>query len=135
VKPNRYVALVHRSRKTVGVIFPDFPGCVSAGDTVEEALANAADALRLHVSGMRAGAESVPKPRTLEQIRDAREDWIEWNGAVAAYVLLLPPKTKTERINFTIEKELADLIDHAAKDEGLTRSAWLAEAARARIGG
>ena len=29
----------------IGVWFPDLPGCTSAGDTVEEAMANAQDAI------------------------------------------------------------------------------------------
>jgi hypothetical protein len=83
---------------------------------------------------MRSDGEPVPRPRTLEQIRQAREEWIDWDGAVAAYVPLLPPKTKSERINVTLEEGLIDLIDRAAKNEGLTRSAWIAEAAKIRIG-
>jgi predicted RNase H-like HicB family nuclease len=41
-----YVALVHKDQGTsYGVSFPDLPGCISAGDTMDEALANGADAL------------------------------------------------------------------------------------------
>jgi len=130
----RYVALVHRIKRTFGVSFPDLPGCVSAGDTLDDALSNAADALRFHVAGMRQDGNTVPKPRTLETIRRAKEGWIDWKDAVVAYVPLLPPKGKAERINFTIEEGLLHAIDRAAEDEGLTRSAWIAEAAKLRLG-
>ena len=41
-----YIALVHKDAGTsYGVSFPDVPGCVSAGDTFEDAVANAGEAL------------------------------------------------------------------------------------------
>ena len=130
----RYVALVHKGRRSFGVMFPDFPGCISAGDTVDAALANATDALRFHVEGMKQDGLSIPKPRGIEKIRKAGDDWIEWENAVVAYVPLLPPKGRVERINFTIEQGLLEAIDRAAEDDGLTRSAWIAEAAKTRLG-
>lgn len=133
-RTKRYVALVHKGRRGFGVMFPDFPGCISAGDSVDSALSGAADALRLHVEGMKQDGERIPLPREVEAIRKAREDWIDWNGAVIAFVPLLPPKSAVERVNFTIEEGLLEAIDDAAKDEGLTRSAWIAEAAKTRLG-
>jgi predicted RNase H-like HicB family nuclease len=51
---NQYIALLHKNgRKGHGVSFPDFPGCVSAGKTIEDALRGAGEALALHVDGMR----------------------------------------------------------------------------------
>jgi hypothetical protein len=41
-----YIALMHKDEGTsYGVSFPDVPGCISAGDTFEEAVSNAAEAL------------------------------------------------------------------------------------------
>ena len=65
-----YVALVHKDRGTTyGVSFPDLPGCISAGDTMDEALANAAEALAGHLALMREDGDVVPTPRTAEAIR------------------------------------------------------------------
>jgi predicted RNase H-like HicB family nuclease len=65
-----YVALVHKDRGTsYGVSFPDLPGCISAGDTMEEALANAAEALAGHLALMRADGDAVGKPRSVGAIR------------------------------------------------------------------
>jgi predicted RNase H-like HicB family nuclease len=65
-----YVALVHKDEGTsYGVSFPDVPGCISAGDTFEEALANAAEALAGHLALMRGDGDLLPKPRSVGAIR------------------------------------------------------------------
>lgn len=65
-----YVALIHKDDDTsYGVSFPDLPGCVSAGDTMLEALTNAAEALAGHLALMRADGDRIPKPRSETAIR------------------------------------------------------------------
>lgn len=67
----RYVAFVHKDKdSSYGVSFPDFPGCVSAGNTVDEAVANAVEALAFHVQGLEADGDPVPKPRSIEAFRN-----------------------------------------------------------------
>jgi len=64
-----YLALVHKEPDSdFGVSFPDFPGCVTAGKTLEEAKAMAAEALRGHVETMRAVGLPIPAPSTLSAI-------------------------------------------------------------------
>lgn len=65
-----YIALVHKDAGTsYGVSFPDVPGCVSAGDTFEEAVANAAGALAGHFAAMRADGDPIPAPRSFEALK------------------------------------------------------------------
>ena len=65
-----YIALVHKDEGTsYGVSFPDVPGCIAAGDTFEEAVASAAEALAFHFAGMRAGRDTIPAPRSFEELR------------------------------------------------------------------
>lgn len=68
-----YIALVHKDAGTsYGVSFPDVPGCISAGDTFEQAVANAAEALAGHFAAMRADGDAIPAPRSFDQLkRDA----------------------------------------------------------------
>jgi predicted RNase H-like HicB family nuclease len=68
-----YVALVHKDKGTsYGVSFPDVPGCISAGDTLDEALSNAAEALAGHLALMRKDGDPVPVPRSPTEVqRDA----------------------------------------------------------------
>jgi predicted RNase H-like HicB family nuclease len=68
-----YIALVHKDEGTsYGVSFPDLPGCISAGDTFEEAVANAAEALAGHLALMRSDNDAIPAPRTFEELRRDR---------------------------------------------------------------
>jgi predicted RNase H-like HicB family nuclease len=65
----RYVAMVHKEEDTsYGVSFPDFPGCIAGGDTLTEALVDAANALAFHVAGMREDDEPIPVSRELDAI-------------------------------------------------------------------
>lgn len=64
-----YVALIRKSPESAfGVEFPDFPGCMSGGDTLEEAVQGAREALALHLRGMKQDNETVPEPRDFHAI-------------------------------------------------------------------
>ena len=43
------------------VIVPSLPGCISEGDTVDEALANIKEAIGLHIESMQAHGEDIPR--------------------------------------------------------------------------
>jgi predicted RNase H-like HicB family nuclease len=64
-----YIAYLHKDKGSdFGVSFPDFPGCVTAGRTLEEAREMAAEALTLHMAGMIEDGEALPEPSTLDQL-------------------------------------------------------------------
>jgi len=64
-----YFAIVHKDEDSaVGVVFPDLPGCFSAGDTYDKAIANAHVALRLYAEAERNAGRQLPKPRTFEAL-------------------------------------------------------------------
>ncbi len=66
--PN-YIALIHKEPGSAyGVSFPDFPGCISAGDTLDEARAMAAEALALHLEGLTDDGQALPEPSSFEAI-------------------------------------------------------------------
>ncbi len=66
---SNYIALIHKdSDSDYGVSFPDFPGCVSAGKTIDEARKMARDALSGHIETMLEYGEKVPYPSTFEDI-------------------------------------------------------------------
>lgn len=83
-----FIALVHKDHDTsYGVSFPDVPGCISAGDTFEQAMDNAAEALAGHLAAMDADGDSIPKARSLEELRDD-PGFVEDSGdAVVAFVV------------------------------------------------
>ncbi len=62
-----YIAYLHKDRKSnFGVSFPDFPGCVTAGKTLEEARRMAAEVLAMHIAGMAEDREAIPEPSTID---------------------------------------------------------------------
>ena len=131
----RYIALVHKSGKgQYGVMFPDFAGCVGAGTTPDAALDDAREALAFHVEGMRQDGEKVPAPRSLEAIRAAKQDWIDWTGAIVAFVPLIPAHARQERVNVMIDHHLLRAADKRAKASHQSRSALIADALESYLG-
>jgi predicted RNase H-like HicB family nuclease len=82
-----YIALVHKDEGTsYGVSFPDVPGCISAGDTFEEAIANAAEALAGHLALLRADGDPIPAPRSFEDLKRDREFLADAADAIVTVV-------------------------------------------------
>lgn len=50
-----------------GVTFPDIPGCFSAGETIEESMANARKAAECHLKGLLLDGKSIPSPVDTKQ--------------------------------------------------------------------
>ena len=126
----RYPALISKDeRSDWNVEFPDFPGCVTAGKTLEQATVFAHEALALHVHGMRADAEAVPDPSDAAALMSGRRA----AGRALVLVELTPLKGTARRVNISIDEYLLAEIDTAAAAAGTDRSNFLAAAARARI--
>jgi predicted RNase H-like HicB family nuclease len=131
---SRYVALIDGKAGTYGVIFPDLPGCTSAGATTDEALRNAVTAVRLWAEDALADGERLPRPRNAEELRsDPEVAEAVANGAALAIVPLLLDAGRPAKANLSIDAGLLAAIDDAAQEHGLTRSAFLASAAREKI--
>jgi predicted RNase H-like HicB family nuclease len=122
-------ALFIEKGKAYGVSLPDIPGCNTAGDTLEEALANVQDAVELALED----ATEKPSPGSLEAHRDDPD----YAGAAWAMVNvdLGFMDTRTVRVNITLTAGTLEEIDRAAKGRGLTRSAFLTKAARREMAG
>ena len=119
-----YIAYLHKDRSSdYGVSFPDFPGCVSAGKTLEEAQVMAQEAITTHRELLKEMGESVPLPSSLDEIMADKQN----QDAVA--VLVRIPTDKTVRINVTFPEDVLEIIDRRASHYHLSRSAFLAEAA------
>jgi predicted RNase H-like HicB family nuclease len=133
----QYVAVVEKDADSAfGVWFPDVEGCFSAGDTLDEAVASAAQALRQHVEVLQSAGRSVPPARSIDALLDDGEVKAAVTaGAILFAVPLLADAGRTVRINVTIDRGLVTQIDEAAAMRGLTRSAFLAQAAREKIAG
>lgn len=130
-----YVTVIEKELESAfGVWFPDVEGCFSAGDTLDEAVANAAAALRQHVEALESAGRKTPDARSVEAVlRDRDVKAAVKAGALLFAVPLLADAGRTVRINVSLDKALVDQIDEAASARGLTRSAFIAQAARAKI--
>jgi len=122
-----YIAYLHKDRESdFGVSFPDFPGCVTAGKTLEEARRMAEEALALHIEGMAEDGEPIPEPSTID---DVAED-PAMDNAVAFLVRV--DLEKTVRVNITAQEGQINAIDRSAEEMGMTRSAYMVQAALGR---
>jgi predicted RNase H-like HicB family nuclease len=130
-----YIAVIEKeSDSAFGVWFPDVEGCFSAGDTLDAAVANAAVALRQHTEAVESAGRQLSAARAIDEVlsdRDVKQAME--SGAVLFAVPLLADAGRTVRINISLDKALVDQIDSAATARGLTRSAFIAKAAREKI--
>jgi predicted RNase H-like HicB family nuclease/uncharacterized protein (DUF1778 family) len=121
-----YIALLRKDRNSdYGVEFPDLPGCITAGSTLEEARVMAEEALAAHVAFLREDGDAVPAPSPLDAIAMRAEV----KGAVPFMVELKEPSDKAIRINITVPERVLQLIDEAAAPMGGNRSAFMVSAA------
>lgn len=126
-----YPAVVHKDPDSdYGVSFPDFPGCVTAGASQSEALVLAREALAFQIEGLIEDHDPIPAPTPV----DAVQAEVTKDGTVAFVTLIeaaLPGPAK--RVNITVEEATLDEIDTAAASMGLSRSAFLTNAARDKL--
>lgn len=124
-------AFIHKEEQSCfGVSFPDYPGCISAGDTYEEAYAQAVEALRMHVDIMRDDGDEVPRPTALEAVLSAPELADQREGATIAMVPLFAASGRTRRVSVSVDEAVLEAFDEAARSAGQTRSGLLTEAMR-----
>ena len=84
-----YVAIIEDAGPdhAVGVWFPDLPGCFSAGDTLDEALKNAPEALALWLEDLQQEGRAIPRARTPSELKAEPEIAAE----MANYAIALIP--------------------------------------------
>lgn len=125
-----YYAIVHKDEDSAfGVTFPDLPGCFSAADKIEDVLPHAVEALELWFED-----EEERGPMRLDQVRELAANEL----AMGAFILVVPRIAndhRVARVNVSLERGILDAIDRAAVERNLTRSAFLAQAARNEIVG
>ncbi len=122
-----YIAVLHKDKNSdFGVSFPDFPGCITAGSTLEEAKEMAREVLPFHVSGLLADGDEIPEPMSLDsaaQLEMAQD-------AQAFFLVEVPLEDPIVRANITVPKGMLERIDRYAKAHHLSRSAFLTQAAQ-----
>lgn len=128
----QYVGVLDGSGKTYGVRIPDLPGCYGGGKSPEAAIADAMSAAREWLSHRLTKGEKAPKPRDVAQLLKAGELNAKLNE-VAVMIPVVLDAGRTVRANLTFDAGLLEAIDEEAARRGMTRSAFLASAARERL--
>ena len=132
-----YLGVVEKDPDSAyGMWFPDMPGCFPAADEFDDLPRIAAEMLRQHVEALESNGRAIPEPRSVaEVVADKEVRRSIKGGATTMLVPLLADPGRTVRVNVTVDRGLLDQIDEAAAARGLTRSAFLAQAAREKIAG
>ena len=113
-----YPAVLERGAKGVfGVWFPDFPGCVAAAKSQEEAVAKAQDALASTIQSLAELDRVLPEPTPLGEI--TIPSGCDMIGFFALGATLPNP---SERVNVYLPKALIERVDRVASDTGMSRS-------------
>lgn len=92
-----------------GVVFPDVPSCFSAGDTLDEALAQAKEALDMHFEALSELGELPPQPSKVNELKDNPE-YAGWVWAVIE-IDVEPFMGKATKLNVTLPDLLTHKID------------------------
>lgn len=122
-----YLAFIHKDAGSdYTVTFPDFPGCVTAGSTLDEARAMAQEALPFHVEGLLEDGEALADPMLLEEALELAPA----NRQAVAFLVEVPVEEPMVRINITAPKAALARIDRYAQAHGMSRSAFLIQSAR-----
>jgi predicted RNase H-like HicB family nuclease len=128
-----YIGLLDGEAGGFGIVFPDLPGCAAMGQSEAEAWSHAVEALADWIEEV-GGVARAPQPRALRDLRadpDVREQLL--GGSAFVSVPLLMESGRSAKANISLDRGLLDAIDAAARRRGLTRSAFIASAARDKI--
>ena len=119
-----YPAIIERAASGFSLFFPDLPGCVSAGATIQQAALNAEEALAGHLLISAQYGDAIADPTSLDMlaINPEIED-------VARILVRVDRPGKAVRINVTLDEGLVAAIDRVADN----RSGFLADAARTAL--
>lgn len=112
-----------------GVFFPDIPGCFSAGDTLDEAIKNAHEALEGYMEFLFEEGDPIPQPGNIEEHKE-NPDYKDCIWALIEFDLT-PYLGKSQKINVTLPERLIKKIDDIVSNNPIykSRSGFLAQAA------
>ena len=128
--PRNYVGLLDGSGDVWGVRLPDIDGCVGGGATPEAAIADVTQALRHVLAHKQSNGIAFPFATSIADILK-REKPTKSESTVIIPVVL--NAGRSVRANLTVDAGLLEAIDTAAANAGVTRSAFIANAAREKL--
>lgn len=120
------IAIEPGDEKTAfGVVVPDLPGCFSAGDTIDEALAGAEEAAAAWLDATLDAGGTIPEPSQIENLR-RDPTYAGWAfGVIAVDPAMLDDAV--ERVNITLPRRVLERLDAQARAAGKSRSGYIAQ--------
>src|ERR1700739_4612658 len=110
-----YIGLIHKDPDSdFGVSFPDFPGVITAGTTLDDARAMAQEALGLHIEGLAEDGEAIPEASSLEEVMSDPDN----RSGVAILVSVKTEQPKAVRVNVTLPGDILEQIARYAEAHG-----------------
>ena len=119
----RYPALIDGERGAYGVTFPDLPGIVAMGASVDEVLVNAEEALRDYVIEAGETGDAITPPTPMERVTTPA-------GCTLVSVPFIRVSGRRVRASLTLDKGVAAFIDGEARRRNMTRTAFVEWMAR-----
>lgn len=107
----RYIADIYKTNGGYNVIFYDFPGCISAGKTLEQTIKNSHAALQMHINAMIEDKEKIPKPSTLEEVIEDRKNKGYDKADLRVLIEAKIRKENKKRIDITLDENLIKIVD------------------------
>jgi len=114
----RYPAVIDGKKGAYGVTFPDLPGIVAMGKTLDEALVSAEEALRDYVVETEKDGETITPPSVLERVKTP-------GGCLLVSVPLLRLSGRSVRANMLLDEGVAAFIASEARRRGITRTDYV----------
>jgi predicted RNase H-like HicB family nuclease len=121
----RYPIAIEPGTETTAfsVVVPDLPGCFSAGDTLDEAVAGAEEAAAAWIDASLDAGEAVPAPSNLEAV-SRNPDYAGWTFGIITLDPALLDDT-IERVNITLPRRVLRRLDALARAAGESRSGYI----------
>ena len=126
-----YAAFIPDAESGFSIFCPDFPEVASQGETVEECMDMAAEALAFTVEEYAKARKTLPEPRRRIE-KELAELEVEAAGEILYQLIPAPSVDLTPvKISLSIAKSVLESIDVKAARSGMTRSGFMAAAAQA----
>lgn len=122
----RYVALFHKEKRGISVTFPDFPGCTTFGEDMDEAVDQAHEALSLYVDFFQEENNELPEPSEKKKLLAAFAE----KGVTAINIDILGSGKDFEEIEVTMHARLLERIEKYCREYGVSPADFLSVAAR-----
>ena len=123
------IAIEWGDEKTAtGIVFPDIPGAITAGDTIEQAYELAVEVAHIQLEELAAAGQPIPLPGSISAHRE-NFDFAGWGWGLVE-IDVTPYLGKTEKVNVTLPGRVVRQIDDYVTLHGIkSRSAFLTRAA------